>query len=298
MTFFNKVLKHLFLKYGNKFFQKYDDEKFLKIAYRARMGKRLNLKNPKTYNEKLQWLKLYDRKPEYTTMVDKYAVREYIKEKIGEEYLIPLLGVWDRFEDIDFEKLPNQFVLKCNHDSGGLVICKDKTTLDIELVEKKINNSLKKNYYFHGREWPYKEVEPKIIAEKYMVDESGDEIKDYKIMCFNGVPKVMLIVSDRQTEGEETKFDFFDMEFNHLPVTKGHPHSKKEIMKPQSFDEMKKVAEKLSAGIPHARIDFYDVNGKLYFGEITFFPASGFGAFKPEEWDYKFGSHIELSKNS
>ena len=269
---------------------------FLRIAYRANFNRKLNLNNPQTYNEKLQWLKLNDCNPEYSKLVDKYEVREYIKEKLGDEYLIPLLGVWDRFDDIDFDSLPNEFVLKCNHDSGGLVICTDKTTFDIKEARKKINKSLKTNYFWAGREWPYKKVKPKIIAEKYMVDESGYELKDYKFFCFDGEVKALFIATDRGSKTEETKFDFYDENFNHLPFTNGHPNSTKKIQKPQSFEEMKKLAAILSEGFPHIRVDFYDINGKIYFGEMTFFHWSGFVPFVPEEWDYTFGDWINLYK--
>lgn len=267
------------------------DETYIKFKYFSRFKKFPNLKNPKTFNEKLQWLKLHDRNPEYTKMVDKYAVREYIKEKIGEEYLIPLLGVWDSFDEIDFDKLPEQFVLKCTHDSGGLVICKDKSKLDMEKARKKISACLKNNYYWTGREWPYKKLVPRIIAEKYMVDESGTELKDYKFFCFDGEPKCLFIATDRP---HDTKFDFYDVEFKHLPFTNGHPYSGRELKKPQGFDEMLRLARILSKGIKQSRIDFYDINGKVYFGEITFFHWSGFMPFEPEEWDYTLGSYINL----
>ena len=267
------------------------DEIFLKLRYRLELGKKLNLENPQSFNEKLQWLKLYDRNPEYTKMVDKYEVRKYIAEKIGEEYLIPLLGVWDSFDEIDFDKLPNQFVLKCTHDSGGLVICKDKSNLDIKAAKKKINKCLKRNFYYLSREWPYKNVKPRIIAEKFMVDESGTELKDYKLFCFNGEPKALFVATDRP---HDTKFDFFDMEFNHLPFTNGHPNAAKEIKKPEGLSEMAELAKKLSKGMKQVRIDFYDINGKVYFGEITFFHWSGMVPFDPEEWDYKWGDMIKL----
>ncbi len=273
------------------------DKSFLEMQFALRMGEHLDLKNPQTFNQKLQWLKLYDRKHIYTTMVDKYEVKKYVADIIGAEHIIPTLGVWDKFEDIDFDTLPKQFVLKCTHDSGGLVICTDKKALDIEKAKKKITKSLKTNYYLSGREWPYKNVKPRIIAEKYMVDESGYELKDYKFFCFNGVAKAMFIASDRQTTGEETKFDFFDMDFNHLPFLNGHPNSNCAIKKPQSFEEMKILAEKLSKGIPHIRVDFYDINGKIYFGELTFSHWSGFVPFEPKEWDEKFGNWIELPEN-
>lgn len=270
------------------------DEAYLKFGYRAKFGKKLNLNDPKTFNEKLQWLKLYDRKPEYTTMVDKYAVKDYVADKIGEEYIIPTLGVWDKFDDIDFDKLSEQFVLKCTHDSGGLAICRDKSSFDQKAAKKKIEKSLKYNYYKNGgREWPYKNVPPRIIAEQYMEDEKTHELRDYKFFCFDGEVKALFIASERYSN-EETKFDFFDADFNHLPFTNGHPNAKVLPEKPENFEEMKELAAKLSKGIPQARIDFYEVNGKTYFGEITFFHWSGLKPFDPEEWDYKFGEWIKL----
>ena len=283
-----KVANKLINKGSLNFFS---DEIFLKIRYRLEMGKKLNLKNPQTFNEKLQWLKLNDRNPEYTKMVDKYEVRKYIAEKIGEDYLIPLLGAWDSFDEIDFDKLPEQFVLKCTHDSGGLIICKDKSKLDINEARKKINKCLKRNVYYLTREWPYKNVKPRIIAEKFMVDESGTELKDYKIFCFNGEPKALFVATDRPYD---TRFDFFDIAFNHLPFTNGHPNAEKEIRRPEGLSKMAELARKLSGGMKQVRIDFYDINGKVYFGEITFFHWSGMVPFEPEEWDYKWGEMIKL----
>lgn len=276
------------------FYKWMSDEDFLKKAYKINMGIELNLDHPQTYNEKLQWLKLYDRKPLYTIMVDKHEAKKYVADIIGEEYIIPTLGVWDRFEDIDFNTLPNQFVLKCTHDSGGLVICNDKTKLDYSKAKKKINKCLKKNYFWLGREWPYKDVTPRIIAEKYMEDPSAKQLKDYKFFTFSGVAKAMFIASDRQKSGEETKFDFFDMDFNHLPFTNGHPNATYVPSKPQSFNEMKHLAEELSKNIPHLRVDFYEVNGKVYFGELTFSHWSGFVPFNPQKWDEIFGSWVQL----
>lgn len=270
------------------------DRRYLEILYRYKFKKPLNIENPQTYNEKLQWLKLYDRRPEYTVMVDKYLVKQYVADKIGDKYIIPTLGVWDRFEDIDFDKLPDEFVLKCTHDSGGLVICTDIKKLDKDNARKTINHSLKRNYFLNTREWPYKNVQPRIIAEQYMVDESGYELKDYKFFCFDGVPKAMFVASDRGIEGEETKFDFFDMDFQHLPFINGHPNANKEIACPKSFDEMKRLAAILSKGLPQTRIDFYDINGSVYFGEITFYHWSGLVPFEPEAWDHVFGSWISL----
>lgn len=260
------------------------DRLYLKIKFRYEMGYKLDLKNPKTFNEKLQWLKLHNRNPLYTKMVDKYEVREYIKEKIGEEYLIPLIGVYDNFEDIDFDKLPNQFVIKCNHDSGGLIICKDKTKLNISDAKKKINNSLKTNYFYSGREWPYKNVKPKIIIEKYMEDKVDNELRDYKFYSFNGKTEYVMVCFDRFNGG--TKFIYFDEKWN---VKKnfskdGIKYGEKiKIRKPKNLDKMFEFASKLSTGIPFVRVDFYEVNGKLYFGELTFFPSSGFDCTRTKE---------------
>ena len=281
-----------------RLFHKMSDEKYLKLLYWCAMGKKLNLDNPQTYNEKLQWLKLYDRKDIYTVMVGKHTAKDYVANIIGEEYIIPTLGIWDSFDEIDFGKLPKQFVLKCTHDSGGLVICTDKDTLNIEEAKSKIERCLEADFYAYGREWPYKNVERKIIAEKFMVDESGTELKDYKFFCFDGEVKAMFIASDRSNPNEETKFDFFDRDFNHLPFTNGHPNANIDIKKPQGFEKMVELAEKLSKGLPQARIDFYDIYGKVYFGEITFFHWSGTTPFEPEEWDYTFGSWISLPEKN
>lgn len=270
------------------------DEKFLKKLFRVRMGKELNIENPQTFSEKLQWLKIYNRHDLQTKMVDKVEVKKYVAELIGEEYIIPTLAVYDTPDQIDFESLPNQFVLKCTHDSGGVVVCKDKSTLNKEEVRGKFGKWLKTNYFYQNREWPYKNVKPRIIAEQYMEDESGYELKDYKWFCFNGEPKALFIATDRGMENEETKFDFYDMDFNHLPFTNGHPNASKLPRKPKGFDKMKELAAKLSVGEPHVRVDFYDINGCVYFGELTFYHWSGMVPFEPQEWDYIFGSWIKL----
>ncbi len=276
----------------------FSDKNAISIKFKLLMGYDIDLSTPKTFNEKLQWLKLYDRNPLYTTMVDKYAVKQYVAERIGDEYIIPTLGVWDSFDDIDFTKLPNQFVLKCTHDSGGLAICRDKKTFDKQKAKKKIERSLKKNYYWGGREWPYKDVKPRIIAEQYMEDTKTEELRDYKFFCFDGVAKALFIATDRQKEGEEVKFDFYDMEFKHLDFKQGHPNATVSPAKPETFDEMRQLAEKLSKRIPHLRVDFYEVNGKAYFGELTFSHFSGMVPFTPEEWKETFGSWIKLPENS
>lgn len=267
------------------------DKLLLKILFRARIGKRLNLEKPSTFNEKLQWLKIHDKNPMYTQLVDKYEVRKYIAEKIGDQYLIPLIGVYDTFNEIDFDSLPNQFVLKCTHDSGGVIICKDKSKLDRSLAERKINKHLKKNYYWLKREWPYKYVKPRIICEEYVEDKSSKELKDYKFFCFNGEPKVFFIASDR---GTDTRFDFFDLNFNRLPLKNHYKNSDKKIEKPKNLDEMIKFSRILSDKIPHVRVDFYEVNGEVFFGELTFYHFSGFEKFEPEKYDRLFGSWLEL----
>lgn len=271
-----------------------DDKNHIEKLFRASMDYNLDLHNPKTFNEKLQWLKLYNRRPEYTKMVDKYKVREYISEKIGEEYLIPLLDVWDDSDDIDFDTLPNQFVLKCNHNSGlGMCICKDKNSLDISKVRSDLRKGLKQDYYLTGREWPYKNVPRKIIAEKYITDETGTNLRDYKFYCFDGKAKVVGIYQDRNTD-KETTGDFFDMDFNWLDFTFNMPNAKVKPSKPNHFEKMKEIAESLSEGIPHVRVDLYLSNDKIYFGELTFFDGSGFDKIEPFEWDVKLGSWINL----
>lgn len=271
------------------------DIAYLKLMYRVNMGKRLRLKDPQTYSEKIQWLKLYDRDPRYTMMVDKYRVREYIAETIGEEYLIPSLGVWESPDEIDFDALPERFVLKCNHNSGlGMYICKDKSQMDVERVKEKLRAGLAQNYYLQGREWQYKNVKPCIVAEQYMEDEETKELRDYKFFAFDGEVKALFIASERGSETEETKFDFFDAEFNHLPFLNGHPNAAVLPKKPQNFELMKQLASKLSRGIPQVRVDFYEANGRVYFGELTFSHWSGMTPFEPEEWDYTFGSWIKL----
>lgn len=278
-----------------KFSRFYSDEKFLKKLFKLRMGKELNLDNPQTFSEKLQWLKLYNRKPEYTMMVDKYAVKEYVASMIGGEYIIPTLGVYNSVDEIDFNSLPNQFVLKCTHDSGGLVICKDKSKLDIKSARKKLAKSLMNNYYYQNREWPYKNTTPRIIAEQYMEDESGYELKDYKFFCFDGEPKCCQVIAGRK---DVMTVDFFDKDWNHLPFHEPriYPYSWELVSRPQSYENMWKLAQKLSANQPFLRVDFYNINGQIYFGELTFFPTSGMGGFDPEEWDYTFGNWIKLSR--
>lgn len=270
------------------------DELYLRIMYHASQLKKLHLENPVAYTEKIQWLKLYDRNPLYTTLVDKYKVREYVAEKIGSEYVIPLLGVWDTADEIQFDILPERFVLKCNHDSGTVVICKDKTKLDIEKTKKYLCKRQQRDCFKAGREWPYKNVERKIIAEPYMEDNETKELRDYKFFCFDGQVKLMYVATNRQSKASETCFDFFDMDYKHLDVRNGHPNAKNPPEKPRSFDQMVELAEKLSIGMPHVRVDFYEVNGKPYFGEMTFSHMCGMTPFEPYEFDIKMGEWLHL----
>lgn len=280
----------------SKFSFLFSDKQYLQMMYWLHLGRKLNLKNPKTFNEKLQWLKLYNHKPEYTIMVDKVKAKEYVAKLIGEEHIIPTLGVWDDPDDIDFDALPDQFVLKCNHNSGtGMCICRDKSKLDIEKVKAELRKGLKENYFMRWREWPYKNVPRKILAEKFMVDESGTELKDYKIFCFNGEPRYCQVISDRNTD---EKIDFYDMHWKRLVGLVGlndkvH-NSEYAIPCPESFENMKQMASLLAKSIPFSRIDFYEINHQAYFGEITFFPATGFGNFNPREWNVKMGDMITL----
>lgn len=269
-------------------------EKYVPKMFYQRMGYKLNLENPSTYNEKLQWLKLYDHNPLYTKLVDKYEVKQYIADKIGSQYIIQTLGVWDSVADIDFDSLPKQFVLKCTHDSGGLVICKDKRKLDIAKAKRILRKSLRRNFYYMGFEWPYKDVKPRILAEQYMEDPKTKELRDYKFFCFNGTVKAMFIATERQKEGEDVKFDFFDADFNHLPFKQGHENATALPDKPICFEEMKRLAATLSTGLPEVRVDFYEVDEKVYFGEMTFFHHGGWTPFDPKEWDYTFGNWLAL----
>ena len=271
------------------------DKLYIKWLFRLSMGYKLDLDSPKTYNEKLQWLKVHYKNDEYTKMVDKVDAKDYVAAIIGKDHIIPTLGVYDNANEIDFDALQNQFVLKCTHDSGVIIICKDKTTLDKKTAIKRLNKNLRRKYYRWSKEWPYKDVKPRIIAEQYMVDESGYELKDYKFFCFNGEPKAMFIASDRSNANEETKFDFFDMEFNHLPMKNGHPNASIAPQMPEKFDEMRMLAGKLSNGLPQVRVDFYEVDGQVYFGELTFYHHAGIVDFTPHEWNVKFGEFVDLS---
>lgn len=270
------------------------DKHYIELEYYAYMGKFAHLDHPVTFNEKLQWLKLYDRNPLYTQMVDKVSAKEYAAKIIGEQFIVPTLGIWEKTEDIDFDGLPEQFVLKVTHDSGGVVICKDKAQFDRTKAIERLRNSLKRDYYSLHREWPYKDVKKRILAEVYLEDRDDYELRDYKFFVFNGAVKLMFVASDRQNDEEETKFDFFDRDYQFIDVRNGHPNSARKPAKPENYELMITLAEKLAAGIPHVRVDFYEVNGAVFFGEMTFSHWSGLVPFEPAEWDKRIGSWINL----
>ena len=270
------------------------DRKYLEKIYKIIMGSPLNLNDPQTLNEKLQWLKLYDKKPIYTKMVDKYEVRDIISKKVGNEYLVPLLGVWDKFDDIDFDSLPDKFVLKCTHDSGGLVICTEKKKFDKRKAKRKINYCLRKNYYISSREWPYKNVKPRIVAEKYMVDESGWELKDYKIFCFNGHAEYVEVDFNRYVEHKLNPYDF---DWNPLDFCDSSKNDfTVNIPRPKRLEDMRMIAEKLSKDLDFLRVDFYSIGDRIYIGELTLSPGSGFIQFNPRETDLYYGKKLTLTK--
>lgn len=269
------------------------DKMFIKLSYWSHFCKWINLDNPVTFNEKLQWLKLNHKKAKYCDYADKFTVRNYIKDVIGEQYLVPMIGVYDTVSDIEWDMLPDKYVLKCTHASGRNIICSDKLALDIENAKRKLKVWMKSNFFWHGREWVYKTIKPRIVAEQYLENPTCDELIDYKFMCFNGEPKCLFLCLDRQSN-ESLKVDFYDMEWNPMPFERHYKRSGRQIPRPKCFDEMAKLARKLSEGIPFVRVDFYEVNGQVYFGELTFFPGNGMEEFTPEYYDELLGSWIAL----
>lgn len=278
---------------GNGIYNYMSDDKFLVKCFKARLGYPLNLNEPKTFNEKMQWLKLNDRNDKYVMMVDKYLVKDYVAQKIGDEYIIPTIGIWDEPSQIDFEYLPKQFVLKCNHNSGTVYICKDKNKLNKKEVLKILKSGMRKNYYLTGREWPYRNVKRKIIAEKFLVDESGTELKDYKIFCFNGKPLYVQVDFGRFTKHER---NIYSTEWRYMGFSSMYPtNADKVIARPVCLEKMLEIASVLSKDIPFLRVDLYVIGDKIYFGEITFYHGSGYERFVPEEWDRKLGDLIDIN---
>lgn len=279
-------------KINKKFAFILNDAEYISQRFQYFIGYRPNLDKPRTFNEKLQWLKLYDYRKEYTQLVDKYLVRQYVKERIGDEYLAPMLGIWNRFEEIDFEKLPEKFVLKCTHDSGSMVVCKNREKFQKEKVQRFLESRLQMNYFWVGREKPYKDVERKIIAEKFLEGKNGKLI-DYKFLCANGKTKYIFTCSDRNTENG-LHVNFYRTDWSPLPFERHYPKQKREIEKPVQLEEMIGLAEKLAEGIKFVRVDFYLIDEKIYFSELTFYPGGGVEEFTPEEWDYELGKIIEI----
>lgn len=291
MIFFRKVLIRLLYLLSPVIPSKI----YLKMLFPLRTGYRLNLNNPQTYNEKLQWLKLYYRDSDLPHRVDKYEYKEWAAKIVDEKYLPQTYGIWESFDNINFDLLPNAFVLKTTHDQGGVVICYDKSAFDKIKTKKKLEKHLKKNIFHIMKEWPYKNVKPRIMAEELLVDNSKGDIWDYKFYCFDGKPIYMYISMNRQSS--HTPFYFYDMEFNFLDITRpGYEHDSKKIEKPENWNLMIKLAEKLSSKQPHVRIDFYNINGRIYLGEYTLFQGGGMMPFNPEIWDYKFGSFLSLPR--
>lgn len=269
------------------------DESYLRVCYKAYIGKDLDLNDPKGFNEKLQWLKLHDRNPLYCNLVDKYSVKEWVAETIGSEYVIPCYAVWNSADEIDVTRLPSSFVIKPTHDSGNTIICKDKSTFDLVHTKKSLTKSLKKNFYWNGREWPYKNVKPRIIAEELLPSNDLEGIPDYKFMCFQG--KVKLVFTCTGRASGDLRVDFFDTTWSHMSFTRHYQNSEQTIDPPSSLQLMITLAERLSQGIPFVRVDFYEVNRHPFFGEMTFFPGCGFEEFTPDLWDDVLGSWIDLS---
>lgn len=284
------------------FYDYMDDKRYLKLRYKCIMGRDLDLNNPVSFNEKLQWLKVYDRKQVYETMVDKYSAKLFVSEKVGKEYLIPTYGVWDKFEDIKFEKLPNEFVIKCTHDSGGIVIVRDKSSVDFKAIKSKMNKLLKKNFYRYGREWPYKNIKPRIIVEKYMENSShskedsfSEGLLDYKFYCFNGIPR-FLYVSYGLDNHDNASISFVSLDWSEMPFYRVDYKSFSKLPpKPSCFDEMLEICKKLAENTRFLRVDLYEVDNKVFFSEMTFYPCSGFMPFNDYKYDIEIGKYLDLT---
>lgn len=290
----NQTVKEI----GKKIVALLPSKMWLSYRFKKKMGYPMNWKNPKTFNQKLQWLKVYNRQPVYSTMVDKCEAKKHVAKIIGEEHIIPTLGVWDKFDEIDFDTLPDQFVLKCTHDSGGVLIVKDKATFDKEAARKMFRIALSRNNCSVNREWPYKNVKPRIIAEKLITEISNpDGLVEYKIFCFNGEPKIVLVCKGQAHAAGRTN-DYCDLNLQRFPFTSLNPNSNGDLSIPEELPELLDVAKKLSKGIPLVRVDTYLTEGKIYFGELTFFHNSGMAKFDPPEWDKKLGEWIELPDRS
>ena len=268
-----------------------DDEAYIRRVFKYSLGYEPDLEHPKTFNEKLNWLKLHDRKPLYTRIVDKYEVKQYVAEKIGPGYTVPVIaGPWDSADEIDFDALPERFVLKCTHDSGGVVICRDKAAFDREAAKAKLARALGRNFYWSNREWPYKDVKPRVFAERYLEDESGG-LRDYKVMCFNGVPRLIQVHNGRFHHHTQ---DFYDTDWNLLPITQELPSSETLTPRPACLEEMLRLSQVLAADFVQIRVDWYLLGQRLYFGELTFFDGAGYSDFEPEAYNRIIGEWLQL----
>lgn len=296
-NFFMQIFIESLLDINNKGLSKkfsciLDDVEYICRQYKYRMGYSLNLDNPQTFNEKIQWLKLYDRNPDYVQMVDKYEVKKYVADRIGEKYIIPTLGIYDTFDEIEFDKFPQQFVLKCTHDSGSIVICRNKDIFNRNAAKDILENALKRNFYWAYREWPYKNVKPRIIAEKYMTDESNYELKDYKFFNFNGKSKIIQVDYDRFIQH---KRNVYTTDWKYIDAVIKYPTDpEREIACPQELEKMIEISEALSKGIPHVRTDLYCINNKIYFGELTFHHGAGYEKFIPKDFELELGNCLKL----
>lgn len=276
------------------YYNSWSDEKYLLHKYKIKFKRKLDLNNPKLFTEKLQWLKINDRKSLYTQMVDKYEAKKYIKDIVGDKYNVPTYGIYEKFSDINFDEIPDKFVMKCTHNSGGTVICTNKNEFKKEEANKKISKNLEYSHYYSGREWPYKNVKPRIIIEKLLQNDDKSEVVEYNFFCFNGEPKLVMTCSgDKRIKRYN---DFYDMNFKKIELKCEYDNSDVIYQKPKQFDKMVELSKKLSAKIPHLRVDLYVCNDKIYVGELTFYHWSGFCKFEPEEWDRKMGEWLDLKK--
>ena len=270
------------------------DKLYISTIYRLRFKRKLNWENPTSFCEKLNWLKIYDRRDTYASLADKYKVKSIVSQIIGGEYVVENYGVYDRWEDIDFSQLPDQFVIKATHDSGGAFVCRDKSSFDFESTKRIISKNLTLNYFYHLREWPYKNIKPRIIIDRFLDDHTGKELRDYKWWCFNGKPTYMYCT----IKGKNIFENFYDMDFQPVEIDHGFPRHQPEFEKPSQFELMKELAEKLSQGIPFVRVDFFQVEEKVYFGEFTFYDWGGLHPFRNYQTDLKLGELIELPKKA
>lgn len=292
LTMFFKNPKLLLFSLMAKTSHLWPDKLYVRLLYWIHVGGGINYSKPATFNQKMNWSKIYDRNPLYTELADKYKVKQYVKDRLGEKAVVPCYGVWKCFDNIDFANLPARFVLKCTHDSSGAIICRDKGTFDYDGAKKRVNRSLATNYYWTLREWPYKNIPHRIIADEFLDDGSGHELQDYKFWCFNGEPRVMYITN----KGKHVYENFYDMDFRPLDINHGFERRQPEYLRPAGFELMKEYAAKLSEGMPFVRIDFFEVNGHVYFGEFTFYDWAGLKPFKTLEWDKEIGRWIKLKQ--